>query len=332
VVDPSGQPEASVPVLVHDFEGRLLVTDATDGDGELRLTPPDPLAYYDFAFGWYVTAAFGTPTSPRLVTVSGVLKGQEVTLMEVPPPPSTSPQMTSILALPSHTGAPGATTYVASAGACSTTFSAPPASLTLYDGPYPPCLAGESFPLLVRALDDTGAAVAFAFKGANAVSGAVSLADAGWLEPGTMTIGATNLPNVVYGGTSSAAFVESARGVPFAFARPFPRTGGEASPLAFDSHPGFADFAQAEVRYELPMERGPGLARSSIATRFENVASSMTASFDVAQLLPVITEATANARFTDPPGNGVNVYWGNTQKVFRRKFVHPIPSVLQGAA
>jgi len=313
VVRGPGGPESGKTIVFSDAAGALLATATTDAHGVAAQILPA---------GSQVTALLGTSDFPQLVTVTGVQPGDTLTAVD------GALQTTSQAGFQLPAAAPPDTTtqYEVLAGNCYQELASVDASAGLIDLD-PTCVnsAGQ-FPLLALAQDDVGATVGFAFDKGIAID-ADGGAPAAVIPPPWVTVLGQEAITLGHIADSTAPYLslsEFSSGVPhtqYDFDLT-PVDGGAAA--NFETHPGYADFVQAELGLQGSTSAGSTI--NAIATRATapSVASpTQTLSIDADAALPTITGAsldstdvlrprvtfTSTSPLTDAAGTFMTLSW-----------------------
>jgi hypothetical protein len=299
-------PESSIAVVWSDASGAFLATTTTDATGSTSM----------LASGGMVTALLGTSSSPSLYTITGVEPGDALVIVDwnslalLPGAGqylsfSNTVSFTSLP--PSLPGATSSVQFLAGAN-CSNEYDTPitlPAQLTLvaggYNGLEPTCIGvgpvgtsyGAAYPALVEADDVDGNFLAFAFAKNN---GLTQVDDAGGLDVavgGAWSTATTNQALLVENASDAnpwSFYSEAANGVLVPLStQPPPSVASDASVPAgetfFATHPGFADFVQAEIGNGVP----GGFAM--IATRAPAPSANGTTTMDANQIgsIPIVS-------------------------------------------
>jgi hypothetical protein len=280
-----GAPVAGVTVVYGDSAGAVLVSGQTDSTGRIARVVPA---------GSQVTAVLGPAYDARLMTVTAVEPGDVLTVVQPSPAWAQAYVPASLDAIPPSppTGTAG---YGARAGYCDSSLSlgAPvPTSITLYPGQ---CQLEGRFPMLIRAVNEGGTELGFAFKKGNSGltdGGAASVSvPAPWVTTlGSHTVGVTNPPvGVTYVEVASSEWADGLRA---GMSNYFDATSDASPPSAqFVVHPGYADTLTAEAWTRL--SHGNGVSYRILASKAP--AAGGTTTFDLSGLLPEITAATVDA-------------------------------------
>lgn len=282
-------PEANVPVVFQDATGAVLATVMTSAFGVAAQVVPA---------GSQVTVVMGSAAEPRLMTITEVEPGDVLATVDLPTPSQYQTAMTSV-----PDGGPASATLQPHAGRCSGNYGdAPP--LDIYVSP--DCQFAGNFPVLLLAYDgDSNDELAFTFKKANVTgeTDAGAPIDVNITEPWsttfrTHTISVTNVPSGVGLDTT---FSEVASGV----ARPgrdgFYNEGSEAATFETQhvGHPGYPDFIQSEImNYHGSNSQ---LSVSAIATREAAPTGAATTTFNYADMLPYVENATIDETTSERP-------------------------------
>jgi hypothetical protein len=287
-------PEQGITIVYQDATGAVLSTATTDSSGSASQAIPA---------GSQVTVLFGTPAFPRLYTITGVEPGDVLTATD----PTIVTAQASIVAVPASppdAGPDGGLNYLANAGACQTTFLTPPGALSLNTAN---CVSAGKFPLLVYAESPTFVPLAFAVQKGNALvtDGGVAQVSVGgaWSSAmTTQTVSVTNTPGGVGTGVLALTEVADRVGVPTTAPYP-PATDAGVQSAAFTAHTGYADFVQSEANVSMAAGfngTSNGWTYGAVATSVPAPSASGTTSFDLSQLLPLVTSVTEDA--TTVPG------------------------------
>jgi hypothetical protein len=290
VVTPSG-PESGVTVVFQSAAGTVITSAVTGSSGSVTETVPS---------GSEITAILGTAIAPSLVTIMAVEPGDSLTVLDTTAVTTGPTETVDVPSLP--TGAPGATTgyRVYATAVCDTDLST---SFPLVMNLEPQCAtAAGLFPALAVADGPSGELAFFFQNGNNALpdggppeGGVLDLTMSGtWTTSGTQTLTASNLPTTVLS-EGVLAFTEVAEGLPYTQASSINVTDAGPVTQSFASHPGYPDFVQSEVNVLASNsdivsggETGNWQSMAAIATR---TSTTSPASFDLSQLLPIVTAA-----------------------------------------
>jgi hypothetical protein len=271
-------PEQGVTVVFQDDQGQPLATADTDATGTASQLVPS---------GSMVTAVFGTPDAPRLVTVQGVKPGDVLTAYDPSLAPDGSQANVQIDGLPDG-GSPDAGQYYAYAGNCYANFTTLPATLYLSAA----CQSHGKFPLVVVAQDNLNQDIAYTSQTGNVLATDGGLAhvslSAAWKPIGTATVTATNIPDPP--GQAQLDFQPIADGVGVAFSQyASPAvTGGSTASATFESYPGYGTAVQSEA--VIDPGTYPTTSVRAAATRSAQPADGGV-TFDVTTFLPPIDSA-----------------------------------------
>jgi hypothetical protein len=278
VIGPNG-PESGVTIVFDDSTGALIGMATTSAAGMVSQVLPA---------GSEVTAAFGTPLAPQLVTIIGVEPGDSLTAYDAP----TASIGLSIPALPSP--APeGAEIYITNPGACSNEIEEVPVSVTLNPG----CYGATTLPLLIMAQSETEMELGYSYEKAVPFDSDAGTATASNLSAWSTSEGVETVTamNIADGGATPTAYLSEVVGAVGTNSNGNTDTTATpgASSTTFTSHPGYADFIQTEIDQQ-QIAQGLGSIQA-IATRAAPPAGSATSTFDVTQFLPAITGATIDS-------------------------------------
>jgi hypothetical protein len=286
-------PEPGIAVAFQDATGVVTATATTDALGQVSQL---------VTAGSQVTVAFGTATSPSLVTIQDVSPGDVLTFVDGSSQSTSDETVAPTLPAPTWDAAGSSETVYA--GRCSTELPS-----TLYVNPE--CAALGEYPLLAIAEDEVGNEIAYTYQKGNPLAPDGGLPDDAGAFPVTVTRGwstssvqqtviATNAPapptdagSVSQG--SQLTFTEVASGVPRsgdAFENGSTDAGAPIE--VFTAHPGYADFVQTGAVYTLGTDFGNIDSVLAAATRSDPATTSQSASFDFSTL-PLITAASVDA-------------------------------------
>jgi hypothetical protein len=300
-------PEQGISVVWGDATGAVVATTTTDATGSTSM----------LASGGMVTALLGTPSSPSLYTITGVEPGDSLVIVDwtslalLPGGANISFSSTvNFTSLPSSVPATATSVQFLLGNDCSSGYETPltfPESLSLsaggYNGLEPTCIGvgplgasyGAAYPALVEADDVNNDFLAFAFAKNNSLAtvddaGALDLAIGGAWSTAT-TAQTLSVTNVQVGDSPWVYYSEAANGVLVTLSEQNVLDGGlPADQTLYATHPGFADFVQAEIGNGAP----GGFAM--MATRAPAPTAGGTTTMDLAELgtIPMVSGTTVD--------------------------------------
>lgn len=286
VTHPDKTPVENVHVIFHDKAGAVLDEKTTQNAGVVSAFVPA---------GSQVTVVLGTPTQPRLVTITDVEPGDN--LLAIDTSPIENLANSKLVSVDSVTpGAPvGTMFYEVSVGGCTSTTGSFPTNISLIAR----CVGAGTVPIVVRAVNDGNSTEGFAYQknvnlldagvpdGAAADSGLLSVNVSGaWQDAavGSQNVSATNAPDSGY---MTMTFSELVSGVALPQTA-YPDMDGGQADASFIAHPAFADALQSETF--IVGRVGTGVSYNGVAVR-EGASLSGSRTHDLSQLLPKIDDA-----------------------------------------
>jgi hypothetical protein len=297
VVSSAAGPEPGITVILQDTSGAVVTAAPTDANGRFSQST--------IAAGSQVTLLFGAPTAASILTIEALEPGDSLAIYDPNEPASYT---ASIESLPPNPP-PGTASYTAWAGACGfgTFMSAPGGSANISANPagsgigYPPCVSGDSFPVLVVANggpDAGNAVLGYASQSNNQLvttdgGGTAVSVGGGWATAITASqLSAVNWPDAgVYSG-GELALGQVSGGVLLPTANEDVYSSGPTQPLASTLYSGYGDSIQAEA-YVF----GLNFSITDIATRVPLDGGAL--ALDMSQLLPLIDTVTVDST-SDP--------------------------------
>ncbi|HVH41759.1 MAG TPA: Ig-like domain-containing protein [Labilithrix sp.] len=276
----ANQPVAGATVVFGSAGGDVIQALTSDATGSASLDVPS---------GSQVTVAFGTDTSPRLLTITAVEPGDEIIALASTPSYDGPSANVSIIEPPD--GGAEVSYYLHSTGECGT-YGTPPLEYFV-DGR---CTgAAGKFPVIVDGYDEGGQIVGFKFaKGLTADGGTVTPTFGPWSTAVTeQTIVASNLNDA--GAANTVSYGEIADGV-LTVTRTYvslPDDGGTTALATFQGRTGFPEAAQWDVTSR--QYKDDGVAFVGTAVRGAAPAANATTTIDFGARLPEITESSFDA-------------------------------------
>ncbi len=284
IVLKGGVPEPAVNVVFQDANGAVVEAKATGIDGSAsRVVDP----------GTMVTVALGSGAARQLVTVIAVQPGDVLTALDDPAETFGSDAVS--VDLPTNPPDGGTLYYQAHSGACRSPLS--PSSPIAYAISPPDCEHAGKFPVLAIATDANALVTGFSFKKGNAIGADGGTAQvtglSAWANVGSVNVTATNAGTQL----ASLGYSEIANGVALTTqASVMPAAGTATATTA--TYPGYADAVQFEAG-RFTAATGAYLSIAMIAKRTAPPATAQ--SFDLAQLLPAMTNVVADTSVTARP-------------------------------
>jgi hypothetical protein len=297
VVSNAAGPAPGILAILEDATGAVVTAMPTDANGRFTVST--------IQAGSQVTLLFGTPTSANILTIEGLEPGDSIPIYD---PSESGTYTATIQSLPANPP-PGTASYSASAGSCSfgTFAAAPGGSADIVADPagsgngYPPCVNGDTFPVLVLANggpDAGNAVLGYASQTDNTLvttdGGQTSVSVGGSWATATSAsqLNTINWPDagVFYGGELAIGQVAGGVLLPAANTDVFGT--GPTQPLTSTLYAAYGDSVQTEAYVY-----GLGLSITDIATRSSVDAGSI--AIDMSRVLPLIDTATVDGT-TDP--------------------------------
>jgi hypothetical protein len=289
LVEARGRPESGKIVVFSDATGAVIVTDVTNAQG---------LVVDEVPANSQATVVLGSPDTPNLVTVTGVQPGDQLTAIDTLLDRLQQSFPVVDVTLPPLPGNLGTVEdYEVQVGDCATFGDGNTGELELASiciGPH------ATIPLLARA-QGPNSDLAFLFQNGNtlAVDGGVTTLSPTSAWGTTMGTEKVTIDGVSIDPSVALSYSEIASGVPFDIIDYQPAATETGYESTFDTHPGYPDFVQTEVR----TASGDNTVTMVIAAASRDAATttaspSASVSFQASDLPPTISDATLDT--TDP--------------------------------